>query len=488
VCVSLCFWPYRTGFLAYFVVVPFILFSGLADGRGRVLLNSLIFGFCYFFGSLYWIMLLDREQIAVPWLRLPAAVVLCLYLSVFMVFAGFASRRIGKLGIPFEIALALAWGGVEYLRSLGPLGFPWASLGYSQTPYLAVVQQAGVIGTYGISAWVILINGLVARFLMTRRTAVLLVAAVVLVGPVVGGQIALWSEQQGTTVPVALVQPNIPGSVKWSQSFRDSTMSLLAGMTYQAGDADLIIWPETAVPFHLKHSPGSIEAVTDLARRTGSHILLGFPDYEHVGEDIRFYNSATMFYPSGGVSDAYRKIHLVPFGEMIPFEDRIAALRRIDLGEGDFSPGEDYTVFEASGRKFAVAICFESIYPSLLRQFVRRGATFIVNITNDEWFGPSLGPHQHAQMAVMRAVECGVGIARCANTGISMFVDPRGRVTSKTGLFTRQVLVGRVEAGEADTPYLKVGPVLETGMLMAVLALIGASYLVRRQAGERRRP
>ena len=142
--VSFCFWPYRTGFLAFVVLVPFILASGIIDGRGRPTFNSFIFGLAYFMGSLYWIAMLGRDQIAVPWLRLPAAIVLSLYLSVFMIFTGWLARRLVRLRIPFEIGIAAAWAASEFLRSLGPLGFPWASLGYSQTPYLSVAQLASV--------------------------------------------------------------------------------------------------------------------------------------------------------------------------------------------------------------------------------------------------------------------------------------------------------------------------------------------------------
>lgn len=479
ICISFCFWPYRTGFLAYIVLIPFLIFSGIISGRGRYLLNSYVFGFCYFFGSLYWILLLQREQIAVPWLRLPAAIALCLYLSLFMLLFGFASRRLIRAGIPYEIAFALAWGAIEYLRSLGPLGFPWASIGYSQTPYLPVIQQASVVGTYGLSTWIVVLNGLLVRFITARRKAALFAAAAVFALPVVAGKIALSRVDPGHSLRLGLVQPNISGTVKWNQAFRDTTMLLLADMTARSRGSDITVWPETAVPFHLKHDTASIEKVASLATETDSHILLGFPDYERVGDDIHFYNSAVLFRSSGDMDGEYRKIHLVPFGEMIPFEDRIAMLRRIDLGEGDFSPGEDYTVFEASGQRFAVAICFESIYPSLLREFVLRGAGFIVNITNDEWFGPSLGPYQHAQMATMRAVEFGIGVARCANTGISMFVDSHGRVTSMTQLFRREVLIGEVEVGKGQTPYLKAGPVIEATMLLAVLAFIGLSYIRR---------
>jgi apolipoprotein N-acyltransferase len=471
--VGLVFWPYRAGFLAFFVLVPFIIFSGLGDGRSRPLANCYLFGVAYFLGSLYWIARLQPEQMTVPALRLPAALVLSLYLALFMLLTGFLTRRLVLAGLPLEVALALAWGGVEYLRSLGPLGFPWASLGYALTPYPVLIQHAAVVGTYGLSAWLVLLNGLVARLVVSRRPWVAGVAAAVFAIPVVGGGLVLSGASGAGTMRVALLQPNIAGAVKWDEAYRDSTMAILADMTRRARGVQMIVWPETAVPLYVKHSSAYLDTLAALASGTGAHILTGFPDYERGEDGIRYYNSAMLVSPDGGPIREYRKIHLVPFGEMIPFEDRIAILRNINFGEGDFSPGKAYEVFQVDRLKFAVAICFESIYPSLTRKFVDRGASFIVNITNDEWFGASAGPYQHAQMAVMRSVECRVGLARCANTGLSMLVDPYGRVTRETELFKRDILVGEVVAGSGRTPYRRAGHLVDLGLLAVPLALAG---------------
>jgi len=476
--VSFCFWPYRTGFLAFLVLVPFIITSGIIDGRGRYIVNSFVFGTAYFFGSLYWIAMLGREQIAVPWLRLPAAIVLSLYLAVFMILTGWLARRLITLRIPFEIALAAVWASMEYLRSQGPLGFPWGSLGYSQTPYASILQTASIVGTYGMSALVVLVNGMLARTLLSRRWSYLLLIAVVLAVPVGAGQLVLSRSEPGRSVEVSLIQPNISGEVKWDEAYSDTTMAVLRRMTLATPDSTLIIWPETAVPFHILHSPGEIYAIAALADIKGSYILLGCPNYTYDEGRTSYYNTAVLISPEGTVEGEYRKIHLVPFGEMIPFEDRFDFLKRIDLGEGDFSPGTDLTIFNVDASPFAVAICFESIYPGLVGDFVRAGARFIVNITNDEWFGPSLGPSQHAQMAVMRAVEYRVGLARCANTGISMLVDPYGRVERRTDLFVRDILTGEVAVGDGETVYGKIGGRLELSLLLICVALGLLSYLL----------
>jgi apolipoprotein N-acyltransferase len=483
-----CFWPFKTGFVAFFVLVPFLAYSGLRDGRGRYLLNSFIFGFCYFMGSLYWIAMLDREQITLPWLRLPAAILLSLYLALFVLLAGILIRRITRLGIPYAISVALVWGGVEYLRSLGPLGFPWSSLGYSQTPYLGIVQLASVVGTYGLSAWLALINGLLAAYLLSRRRSALIAALAVFAVPVAVGHLILAgsaspggsTDEQGR-VRLALIQPNIDGSIKWDRAFRDSTLNLLTQMTVDAPGAEMVVWPETAVPFYLRYNPRELRDLKALARAKRSHLLIGFPDFVDGEDEDRFHNSALLIDPDGEEAGEYRKIHLVPFGEMFPFEDRFEILKRINFGEGDFSPGAAYYVFEIDGLSFGVAICFESIYPDLVREFVAGGANSIVNITNDEWFGASIGPYQHAQMAVMRAVEFRIGVARCANTGVSMFVDPYGRITSRTELFTQAILTDDVRTGSGKTSYFRAGRVIEAGMLILSLGLACLSFAVRRR-------
>jgi apolipoprotein N-acyltransferase len=480
VSISFCFWPYRTGFLAFLVLVPFALVSGIVTGRGHYLLNSFVFGFAYFFGSLYWIAMLGKDQIVFPWLRLPAALVLCLYLSLFMILMGWLARRLVMLRIPFEIALAAAWAATEYLRSLGPLGFPWASLGYSQTPYLGILQLASLVGTYGISAFVVLVSGILARAVLRRKLSYVAAAAVIVVAPALLGQAMVSRTEAGRRIEVSLIQPNISGKIKWDKAYSDTSMAILKRMTLRSPDSDLVVWPETAVPFHLLHDPMEVQSIAVLARRIDSRILVGFPDYRYESGEPMYFNCALLMSPEGKVEDVYRKIHLVPFGEMIPFEDRFDILKRIDLGEGDFSPGKDLTVFDVDGSPFAVAICFESIYPELVGDFVRAGARFIVNVTNDEWFGPSLGPSQHAQMAIMRAVEYRVGLARCANTGISMIVDPYGRVTRRTGLFARDILSGPVEVGRAGTLYGRIGGCLETVLLTACLVFALVGYVLPR--------
>jgi apolipoprotein N-acyltransferase len=480
VSVSFCFWPYRTGFLAFVVLVPFILASGIGDGRGRYLLNSFVFGFAYFMGSLYWIAMLDATQMTMPWLRVPAAVVLCLYLALFMLLMGWLARRLVRIGIPYIIALAAAWATVEYLRSLGPLGFPWASLGYSMTPYTGIAQTASVIGTYGLGGLVVVVNGLAAALILRRRWYHALALALVLFVPIFGGRAVVRSAEPGRTVRVALIQPDVSGSIKWNETYRDTTMAALLDMTLASPEAQLIVWPETAVPFQILHEPLDMDRIAVMAERKDAYLLVGCPDYEYYRREIKYYNSAFMMSPDGIVEGIYRKIHLVPFGEMFPFEDRFDILKRIELGEGNFSPGTEYTVFDMDDRPFGVAICFESIYPGLVADLVRAGARFIVNITNDEWFGPSIGPSQHAQMAVMRAVEFRVGVARCANTGISMIVDPYGRVTGRTSLFTRAILAGPVEVGTGKSIYARIRRPAQGGLLVGCLALAALSYVVSR--------
>jgi apolipoprotein N-acyltransferase len=201
-----------------------------------------------------------------------------------------------------------------------------------------------------------------------------------------------------------------------------------------------------------------------------------------------YFNSAGLIVPRWGLVEKYDKIHLVPFGERFPFDDVFPFLKKVDFGEADFEPGGAYTVFtlgaepgtpvrpEVRGATFSVLICFESIFPELIRSFKESGAQFLVNITNDEWFGRTAAPYQHAEMAVFRAVETRSSIARCANTGVSMLIDPWGRITLQSGLFTREALVGSITIVPAKTFFTKHGflllwPLVGIGGLEFILAL-----------------
>jgi apolipoprotein N-acyltransferase len=176
-----------------------------------------------------------------------------------------------------------------------------------------------------------------------------------------------------------------------------------------------------------------------LAKETDVPVLTGTLIAGH-GEESKHYNGLVMFLPDGTLGGCYRKIQLVPFGEMIPLEDKIPLLARINLGQGDYSPGNELTVFRYKNQKISGVICFESMFPDLFRKFVKRGADFMVVVTNDAWYGRSGAPYHHAAISCMRAAENRVGLARCANTGVSCFIDPTGRLRHPTEIFTRETI------------------------------------------------
>jgi apolipoprotein N-acyltransferase len=189
--------------------------------------------------------------------------------------------------------------------------------------------------------------------------------------------------------------------------------------------------------------------------------------------------------PGRGVVAKYDKMHLVPFGERIPYDDVFPVLKRVNFGEADFERGREPVVFQIDDKRFGVLICFESIFPELVRSFKTGGADFILNITNDEWFGRSAAPYQHAYMAVFRAVENRISVARCANTGISMLIDPWGRITLESGVFTREALAGTIEVVETDTFFSRHGFLLLWPVVG--IALVESAVAVVRGAGSGRR-
>jgi apolipoprotein N-acyltransferase len=248
-----------------------------------------------------------------------------------------------------------------------------------------------------------------------------------------------------------------------------------------AGRPDLVVWPETAVPSYLRYDDMSWTAVTSLTRATGVPLLTGFPDARPDGRGGHLnFNSSSVVLPSGALSGSYDKVHLVPCGERMPFQGWLPFLGRMDFGQAEWTPGSHTRYLGAGAARCGVLICFESIFTSIARDEVRGGANLLVNITNDEWFGPRAAPWQHASMAVLRAIENRTGLVRCANTGVSFLVDPDGTIREATPVFRPATVLGDARLGTGGTFYTRHGDWLPLSAMWLCIALLGWSVAFSR--------
>jgi apolipoprotein N-acyltransferase len=499
VLLSLTFFPLGLGVLSFVALVPFfkaILHDAVpgSEGKWKALRRGFFLGWlggAMFFGiTFYWIPLLPSENVTVPFIMFPAYLVMVAYLALYLGVFG-ALLRLTYVQITRKVVLLapFLWVLVELLRARGALGFPWASLGYSLWQYPRLIQLASIGSVYAISLVLVVVNALLYDGI-ARNIRVVMTAPAILAIPglmLVFGSAATRVNPPARELTVGLVQPNMASGIKWDPRFRKHNFDVLIELTEKLAiqNPDLIIWPETAAPFHLRYEPDYMDLLTRTLDSLHVPLLLGFPDAipEENGELI-YYNSAGLVLPGLSIVKKYDKIHLVPFGERIPYEDVFPFLKKVDFGQADFGVGKERTVFHLNDEKFSVLICFESIFPELVRSFKVKGADFLVNITNDEWFGRSAAPYQHAYMAVFRAVETRSSIARCANTGISMLVDPWGRVTLRSGLFTREALAGKIKLVPTETFFTRHGflllwPFVGVAGLECVVALAGGGNATR---------
>lgn len=445
--------------------------------------RGLVAGIAFFLPLLHWLVFLSSQEMDNPVVMSGPLVLLVLLESFYWgLFGGSAAvvRRGARL--PGAVALPVLWVAFEQLRSLGVLGFPWGAVGYACVPIPRAIQFASASGLFGVSYWVALVNAIVLTGITSasRRRLALGALALALAVPLAHGTMIL-SRAGGDDRPemrVAVVQPNIPGKKKWDERFRSESFDVLEELSRRAADSDpdLIVWPETAAPSYLLREPSDLARVTETAREAGAAILTGFPDLAPDREDpsaYRYYNSVLLVSAEGEPGVKYDKIHLVPFGEVIPFETVFPFLKRVNFGEADFAPGRDRVVFEVDEGRFSALVCFESIFPRLARQFATAGSELFVNITNDVWYGRSGMPFQHASMAVMRCIENRRSLARSANSGVSLFADPYGRVIEETPIFESAVIVADLPLVAGTTFYSRRGDVF----VWIVCALAGAMVL-----------
>ena len=453
----------------------------------RAFALGLTTGLVYFTATLYWITLVVRRYGDLPVVvAVFVNALLVAYLALFPAVFAMVMRRLWiAYRAPALMAAPLVWTATELGRTyLLFNGFPWVLLGYSQATTLPIAQLASVFGVYGVSAVVASVSAAAATCVATRsrrhRSVAVSVVAVIVIGTAVWGAVrtsrAPWT-REGQPVKVGLVQGNVSDEQR-----RDPAQSLRiiqdqVRLTRQAigAGAELVLWAESAMtPYRFADNPDAAEFVRKVARESRVPILVGSDQVER-GRPDRWYNSAFLVRADGADAGFYRKMHLVPFGEYVPMKRLLffvgPLVEAIGIG---FDAGEDPIVLPVGGHAISVAICYEIVYPALIRQFVLRGSELLTTITNDAWFGNTSAPYQHFAQASMRAIEEGRYVVRAANTGISGIVDPYGRVLEQTGIYEQGMLVGEARFLTTATPYARWGDAFAYGatVVTAVLLLL----------------
>jgi apolipoprotein N-acyltransferase len=489
---TLAFPPFKLGFLAYWAVIPFLILLENKNA-GDAFRWSYLAGLIFSLTTLYWI----------SWTTPPGAistiVVHPFYYSLFALLI-LPLRRLWPNG--YLIAVPFVWTAIEYVKSIGDLGFPWLTLGYTQTYYLHLIQYASYTSVYGVSFWILSLNVLLLalwRWRENKRWVAGLSAILILllIAPYLYSLAVLpHSEEPKEQIRVGLVQGNVDPYQKWEADFIENNFQLYERLSREAArdQPEVMIWPETAATTWLCREGRNIQRLRQLAAEINAPLLTGIPDCVFFSDkDYRTYNAAALIYGDGRPIASYAKMHLVPFGERVPFEDAIPFfkewLAKLEMGEGNWSPGSEIKLFEltapaangqSAAKHLATIICFESIFPEEVADFVRRGADLLVVITNDAWFGRphvpfwlSGGVYQHAQIAIFRAIENRISIARCANTGFTMTIDPYGRVKKRAPLFVEAVLNDALPLRQETTFFTRHGQVFAHAVSVVALLLVG---------------
>lgn len=493
---ALCYPPFPLGPLAFVVLVPAFI-ATMRLTAPQAFAYHFAAGIAYNLIMYWWIY--NVMKVGPAFVIGGGLVLLILFLSLFNGLLGWMFRVLA--GRPYGLlAYPVLWGGLEALRTLGEMSFPWNDMGYALGNRLSLIQAASHLGIFGLSMAVIACNCLAFAAWRNRgalRLAAGLLAAAVPLGLFVQGSLSLSrpDPEGAPSLDISLVQPSIPQTKKWEEHyFQDviqrtwDTMEGAPADTARLAGTDLIVLAETAVPDFLRSRPELSERFSVLARKSGADVLVGALDFASDPKPYRsyiFYNSAFLFSANGETDDVrqYSKLRLVPFSEALPFAGLFPILNYVNLGEGDFSSGKDYALWSRRVH-YSPSICYEIIYPDFVRGARRKGADMLVNITNDGWFGYSNAPFMHANIARFRAIEAGIPIARVSNAGISLFYDYKGRILGRTRLSEVTVLRRKLPIISRETWYLRHGDMVESILAWAFLpGALACGFMGRRKIG-----
>lgn len=468
-------------FLVWVALAPLLL---AATGK-RLTEGFLLFLLCgisFFLGIFDWIL-------EVPEYKTIHHSILAVYLGSYFGCFGLAFCFIARQWgfTPAFLSAPFMWVSLEYLRSnMSFMALPWGLLAHSQYEQTCLIQTASWGGVYSVSFLIMLVNVAVAALLFPliyktenrlghnfqkkQRATVISLVAVVFASALLFGLIKTSSPSRGERFAISIIQGNTDQREKWDPRYARAIMQTYAELTQKASSDNpaLIVWPETAVPGALNHNPQLQQEVRNIAKRIRVPLLIGSAQHQKLGQkrqdQSEYLNSAYLIAPheENRREKRYDKILLFPFGEYLPMKTLLPWSFINVPDPGGYASGKEFTVFELSNYRFSSTICWENLFPDLVRQFVANGAQFIVNMTNEAWFGKTAAPYQFLSMNVFRAVENRVPVIRCANTGISCFIDAYGRVVGRVenngeDIFVQGHLTKKIHISQEKTLYTLYG-------------------------------
>ncbi len=463
--------------IAWVALIPLLFAVRNLPAGGRFRLG-LVAGLAHYLTLTYWLTIAMQTY---GGLNVWASIgILCLLATYLALYIGGFTLVLGLLArkpLQCLVTAPALWVVLEFIRAKAITGFPWELLGYSQYKALQIIQISDIFGVYGVSFLVVAVNTGVfllwlavknhdwqgLRILRNDALAAGLYVILLPLAALVYGQLRMETVHRDTAgakqVKVAVIQGNILQDVKWDPEFIIATTDAYLRLSREAAaqSPDLIVWPETATPFFFQRTMELTRRVEEGIKDGGAFYIIGSPAATEDGDGYHYYNSAYLMTPEGTVANRYDKQHLVPFGEYVPLSRWLFFVEKIVSGMGDFSPGQSGVTMSWTKGKIGVQICYEVIFPYLSRRAVRNQADLLVYLSNDAWYGKSSAPFQLFSMATLRAVETRRSVVRAANTGISGFVDPTGRITAQTGLFEEATLTKTVPMLETKTIYTRWG-------------------------------
>lgn len=489
--IAFLFPDFNLEFIAWFALIPLLYVIHTSKGFKESFLYGFITGIISYMFIMYWIVYTVRVFGGLPYYAAVfALLILSAYLSLYIaLFAGFTKILLSNYKRLSIILIPACWVFFEFLKSNLLTGFPWENLGFSQYLNLPFIQVSNIIGIFGLSFVIVLINYSVFRFIffkhgLTKKQALfeLILVLFIFVSVISYGYHNIYSTKvflrNKKPIEVALIQGNIGMFQKWKLTKKMTTTIYLnlskKSLKYKP---KIIIWPETALPYIISLSPRYWNKVMDFVKRNKTALIFGTIGIRFLDGGYRYYNRDYAFDQSGRYA-YYDKNHLVPFGEYIPLRHQFPFLANIlkKAGVGNFTPGKKFKILKLGKAKIGSMICYESYFDSLVRNFSKNGANLLISITDDAWYGRSSAPNQDMSMTVFAAVENNRYVARAGNSGISGIISPNGKILEETKIFKRTFIIGYVKLINKKTFFALYGNIFAyIVMIIFVLSLI---YLI----------